>query len=179
MVITLPLFQAFPQRTTNLRHHSLLVYRADSHWITDLTFPLFLSLRSIGGKPTMLRLKPAMLSREEKCVQAVVVAAAVASCPILYNFVPREREGGRGGRGLNVATVRGWTSPPYFFTLAASPPITSKDMPSAVATRVHLTKHIIVDKSTELSQQERSQCYSHVYFTQHEHILTTDTKTLT
>ena len=82
-------------------------------------------------------------------------------------------------RGLNVATVRGWTSPPYFFTLAASPPITSKDMPSAVATRVHLTKHIIVDKSTELSQQERSQCYSHVYFTQHEHILTTDTKTLT
>ena len=91
MVITLPLFQAFPQRTTNLRHHSLLVYRADSHWITDLTFPLFLSLRSIGGKPTMLRLKPAMLSREEKCVQAVLVAAAVASCPILYNFVPRER----------------------------------------------------------------------------------------
>ena len=28
-------------------------------------------------------------------------------------------------RGLNVATVRGWTSPPYFFTLAASPPIRS------------------------------------------------------
>ena len=102
----------------------------------------------------MLRLKPAMLSREEKCVQAVLVAAAVASCPILYNFVPREkeRERGGGGGGLNVATVRGWTSPPYFFTLAASSPITSKDMPSAVGTRVHLTKHIIVDKSTELSQ---------------------------
>ena len=64
-----------------------------------------------------------------------------------------------------MATVRGWTSPPYFFTLAASPPITSKDMPSAVGTRVHLTKHIIVDKSTELSQQERSQCYSRVYST--------------
>ena len=82
-------------------------------------------------------------------------------------------------RAKNVATVRGWTSPPYFFTLAASPPITSKDMPSAVATRVHLTKHIIVDKSTELSQQERSQCYSRVYSTQHEHVLTIDTKTLT
>ena len=49
----------------------------------------------------MLRLKPAMLSREEKCVQAVLVAAAVASCPILYNFVPgeREREGEGGEEG--------------------------------------------------------------------------------
>ena len=47
----------------------------------------------------MLRLKPAMLSREEKCVQAVLVAAAVASCPILYNFVPREREREREGGG--------------------------------------------------------------------------------
>ena len=63
----------------------------------------------------MLRLKPAMLSREEKCVQAVLVAAAVASCPILYNFVRREREregeGGRGGfecghcQGLDITSL--------------------------------------------------------------------------
>ena len=88
-------FSDLSPENNNLLQHSLLVYRAESLWITDLT----LSLRSIGGKPTMLRLKPAMLSREEKCVQAVVVAAAVASCPILYNFVPRERERERGGGG--------------------------------------------------------------------------------
>ena len=43
-----------------------------------------------------------------------------------------------------MATVRGWTSPPYFFTLAASPPIRSWDMPSAVEMRVSLPKHLIV-----------------------------------
>ena len=47
-----------------------------------------------------------------------------------------------------MATVRGWTSPPYFFTLAASPPIRSWDMPSAVEMRVSLPKHLIVGDST-------------------------------
>ena len=175
----MPLFQAFPQRTTNLRHHSLLVYRADNHWITDLTFPLSLS-QEYWWKADHAPFKACYVISRRKVRSSCCSRRCRRLLPNLVQFCPemeREREG--GGRGLNVATVRGWTSPPYFFTLAASPPITSKDMPSAVGTRVHLTKHIIVDKSTELSQQERSQCYSHVYFTQHEHILTTDTKTLT
>ena len=98
MVITLPLFQAFPQRKTNLQHHSLLVYRADSHWITYLTFPLSLS-QEYWWKADHAPFKACYVISRRK----VRSSCSSRRCRrLLSNLVQfcaeRERERERGGR---------------------------------------------------------------------------------
>ena len=116
MVITLPLFQAFPQRTTNIRHHSLLVYRADSHWITYLTFPLSLS-QEYWWKADHAPFKACYVISRRK----VRSSCSSRRCRrLLSNLVQfcaereREREGG-GRKGVECGHCQGLDITSLFF----------------------------------------------------------------